>query len=356
MEMRIVVTGASGNLGTPLLDQLSGHVVVAIARRPPETETRPYVSWRAIDISTPEAGGTLAGAFAGTDVVVHLAWLIQPSVAPDLLRATNVDGTGAVLRAVAAAKVPSLVYASSVGAYSKGPKQPPVAESWPTGGIQGSMYSQQKAQVERMLDTFETDHPDVRVVRIRPGVILAGRSSSEQARYFLGPFLPMSLLQRRRLPIAPALPGLAVQVVHADDAAAAFATAALGEARGAFNIATAPVVTNELVREVIGARSIPVPWAVATALAAITWKLRLQPTDPGWPRMGRDTPVMATDRARTVLGWTPLRNAGAVVAEALDGMADRRGSGTPALRPASSYLDQVTGGIRTLGRRFGARV
>lgn len=354
--MRIVVTGASGNIGTPLLDRLAGHEVVAIARRPPETEERPYVSWRALDIATPDAVRSLAAAFAGADAVVHLAWLIQPSVAPDMLRATNVDGTDAVLRAVASARVPALVYASSVGAYSKGPKQPPVAESWPTGGISGSMYSQHKAQVERMLDNFETEHSDVRVVRIRPGVVLAGRSSSEQARYFLGPFLPMSWLQRKRLPIAPALPGLAVQVVHADDAAAAFATAAVGEAKGAFNIATAPVVTNQLLREVMGARSIPVPWGVATALAAITWKLRLQPTDPGWPRMGRAAPVMATDRARTVLGWTPLRNAGAVVAEALDGMAERRGTGTPAMRPAPSYREQLTGGIRTLGRRFHARV
>src|SRR3954451_6967245 len=314
--MRIVVTGASGNVGTPLLEHLSGHEVVAIARRPPDSpsDTRPYDTWRAIDISTPDAADTLAGAFAGADVVVHLAWLIQPSVAPEMLRATNVEGTGAVLRALAAARVPSFVYASSVGAYSKGPKQPPVAESWPTGGISGSMYSQHKAQVERMLDDFETEHSEVRIVRIRPGIILAARSSSEQARYFLGPFLPMSLLQRRRLPVAPALPGLAVQVVHADDAAAAFATAALGAAQGAFNIATAPVVTNELVRQVLGARSVPVPWAVATALAAVTWKLRLQPTDPGWPRMGRDTPLMSTERARTVLGWTPTKDARAVLA------------------------------------------
>lgn len=354
--MRIVVTGASGNIGTPLLDRLSGHDVVAIARRPPETERRPYVNWRAIDISTPTAEQVLVGAFAGADAVVHLAWLIQPSVAPDMLAATNIDGTGAILRALATARVPSLVYASSIGAYSKGPKQPPVAESWPTGGISGSTYSEQKARVERMLDSFETEHPEVRIVRIRPGVVLAGRSSSEQARYFLGPFLPMSWLQRRRLPVVPALPGLAVQVVHADDAAAAFATAALGEARGAFNIATTPVVTNELLRDVLGARGLPVPWFVATALAEITWRLRLQPADPGWPRMGRDTPLMATDRARTVLGWTPIRNAGAVIAEALDGMAEGRGTGTPALRPSSSYVDQLTSGIRTLSRRFHARV
>ena len=58
--------------------------------------------------------------------------------------------------------MPALVYASSVGAYSPGPKDRAVDESWPTGGIQTSFYSRHKAEVERLLDVFETEHADVR--------------------------------------------------------------------------------------------------------------------------------------------------------------------------------------------------
>ena len=48
---------------------------------------------------------------------------------------TNVEGSRRVFAAVAAAEVPALVYASSVGAYSAGPKDKRVDESWPVDGI-----------------------------------------------------------------------------------------------------------------------------------------------------------------------------------------------------------------------------
>jgi len=56
---------------------------------------------------------------------------------------------------VADAGVPSLVYASSVGAYSRGPKDRRVDESWPVAGIATCAYSRQKAEVERRLDALE---------------------------------------------------------------------------------------------------------------------------------------------------------------------------------------------------------
>ena len=43
-------------------------------------------------------------------------------------------------------------------------------ESWPTEGIPTSFYAVHKAAVERSLDSFEREHPDVRVVRLRPAL------------------------------------------------------------------------------------------------------------------------------------------------------------------------------------------
>ena len=132
--MRVVVVGASGNAGTSVLSALADEPavdsVLGIARRAPS-------------LSLPKASGrgrtsratTLEPLFRGADAVVHLAWLIQPSRDGQTLRATNVDGSRRVFEAVAAAGVPALVYASSVGAYSPGPKDRAVDESWPTDGI-----------------------------------------------------------------------------------------------------------------------------------------------------------------------------------------------------------------------------
>src|SRR5581483_5749342 len=169
--MRVVVIGATGNAGTSVLRALTADSavdsVVGMARRLPVRRDGEGVEWHSADVRSSE----LVPLFRGADAVVHLAWLIQPSRDLDELRSVNVDGSARVFDAVAAADVPALVYASSVGAYSEGPKDRLVDESWPTDGVPTSFYSRHKAEVERLLDTFEREHPYVRVVRLRPGLI-----------------------------------------------------------------------------------------------------------------------------------------------------------------------------------------
>ena len=82
----------------------------------------------------------LEPAVREADVVVHLAWLFQPTHDPIATWRTNVLGSERVFRAVAEAKVPALVYSSSVGAYSPGPKNHAVDETWPTTGIPSKLY------------------------------------------------------------------------------------------------------------------------------------------------------------------------------------------------------------------------
>jgi nucleoside-diphosphate-sugar epimerase len=82
--VKVVVTGASGNVGTGLLRALAGatpaHEVVGVCRRPPPPDP-PYdmARWHAVDLSAPGAAAALAEPFAGADAVVHLAWAIQPA-------------------------------------------------------------------------------------------------------------------------------------------------------------------------------------------------------------------------------------------------------------------------------------
>jgi hypothetical protein len=43
--------------------------------------------------------------------------------------------------------------------------------SIPRGRLRASFYSRHKAEVERRLDAFEGRHPEVRCVRLRPGLM-----------------------------------------------------------------------------------------------------------------------------------------------------------------------------------------
>ncbi|HEV2076076.1 MAG TPA: NAD-dependent epimerase/dehydratase family protein [Thermoleophilaceae bacterium] len=211
--MRVVVVGATGNVGTSVLRSLADEPVVesvlGIARRLPDLEL-PKVEWAAADVGFDD----LVPHFRGADAVIHLAWLIQPARDVVKLRRTNVHGTARVLRAVAQAEVPALIYASSVGAYSAGPKDRSVDESWPTDGIPTSFYSRHKAEVEGMLDRFERDRPEVRVVRLRPGLIFKREAASGIRRLFAGPFLPSRLVRPELVPAVPHLERLRFQAVH----------------------------------------------------------------------------------------------------------------------------------------------
>jgi nucleoside-diphosphate-sugar epimerase len=330
--MRIVVTGATGNVGTAVLRALAAddrvEEIVGLARRLP-SQRPPRTRWLQADVTVSPLEPVLRDA----DVVIHLAWLIQPSRDLRELEAVNVLGSRRVFEAAAATGT-AIVHASSIGAYSPGPKDRPVDESWPTEGIQSSFYARHKAACERALDALEERHPELRVARLRPGLIFQRAAAQEIRRLFAGPFLPSPLVRPGLIPVLPVTDRLVLQAVHADDVAEAYRLAATDAgASGAYNVAADPVLSPAELGRVLGARPVRVPERVLRTAADLTWRARLQPTPPGWVDMGLGVPVMSTRRARQELGWSPRHSSTEALHELLDGLRDRAGADTPPLAP-----------------------
>ncbi|MDP9069582.1 MAG: NAD-dependent epimerase/dehydratase family protein [Actinomycetota bacterium] len=328
--MDVVIFGASGNAGTSLIRAAATDPTITsitgVARRLPTTPL-PKTRWVSADITKDDLGPLVRGA----DCVVHLAWLIQPSRDLATLHATNVTGSRRVFEAVVAEKVPSLVYASSVGAYSLGPKDHPVDESWPTQGVSTSFYSRHKAATERMLDALEAEHPQLRVVRLRPGLIFKRTSATEQRRLFAGPFVPSPLVRRELVPVIPDIARLRFQCVHSHDIGEAYRLAVTSDVRGPFNVAADPILDPPRLAELFGAKLVQMKPRALYALWSATYKLRLHPTPPGWLDLAFQTPVMDTTRARTVLGWEPRHSSEEALLELVRGMHGGAGSDTPPL-------------------------
>jgi UDP-glucose 4-epimerase len=334
-DMRVVVTGASGNVGTSVLAALGRDPaverIIGLARRVPRVSFA-KTAWRAADVCKDD----LASLFEGADVVIHLAWLIQPSRDEALTRRVNVEGSLRVFEAVVRAGVPTLVYASSVGAYAPGPPDRVVDESWPTTGIQSSFYSRHKAEVERALDVFQVGNPEVRTVRLRPALIFKADAASEIRRLFMGPLLPNRMLRRDWIGVLPYPQGLRTQVVHSHDVGEAYRLAATRPVSGAFNIAADPVLDMEVLCRTLQAKAVGLPVRLVRAAAWASWKLRLQPTSPGWLDMGMLSPIMDSGRAHEELGWRASHTAEQTVLEVLDGLRRETGMQTPPLSPQSS--------------------
>jgi UDP-glucose 4-epimerase len=350
--MKVVIFGATGNVGTSLLEALADEPqveeIVGVARRAP-VSVYPRTRFVQADIVSSD----LVEIVRGAQAVVHLAWLIQPGRDERVTHAVNVLGSQRVFSAVAEAGVPALVYASSVGAYSPGPKDGRVDESWPTEGIASSFYARHKAAVERQLDQLEREHPALRVVRLRPGLIFKAGAATEIRRLFAGPLLPGSLLRPSLIPFVPDVARLRFQAVHSLDVGEAYRRAMLSDVRGPFNVAAEPVIGTAELAEVLRARPVSVSPRLLRAAAAATFALRLQPTEPGWLDMALAVPLMDTSRARRELGWSATRTSTDTLAELLEGMRRGQDEQTPPLARGTSGPLRIRELLTGVGVRVG---
>jgi dihydroflavonol-4-reductase len=149
--MKIFVTGASGHIGCNLCRTLlaSGHEVRALMHADQRALTGVPVSLVEGDVSD---AGKLARAFAGAEMVYHLAARI--SIAPgdeDEVHAVNVVGVRNVVAACLEAKVRRLVHFSSIHAFDARPFDETIDETRPLAPSKKDVqtYDRSKADGER---------------------------------------------------------------------------------------------------------------------------------------------------------------------------------------------------------------
>jgi nucleoside-diphosphate-sugar epimerase len=310
--VRVAITGITGQFGKALARRLEDEPeieeIVGIARRPfdPEAEGFGKLRFRQGDVR--DQG--LREAFDGCDVVVHLAFVIAGARGDQgRRREINIGGSRNVFASAAEAGARKIVYASSIAAYGAHRDNPElITEDHPTRGRKGVDYSQEKAEVEAILDLFEKEHPNVTVTRMRVCTVVG--PGFEDMLY---EFLPSAA---RRLPIFaswfprifpnPIQGGrILAQMVHEDDVAEAFRLAIVNDAPGAFNIAGEGVLGARDIATIMRARAIPIPLVGARQLMDVAHRLKISSVPGDWVDTIRYPILVDTTRARTVLGWKP---------------------------------------------------
>src|SRR3712207_649529 len=252
-KLTVAVTGPTGTFGFGLVPRLEAddriERIVGIARRSfdPATHGWSKMEYRQGDVRDQDA---LVEAFAGADVVVHLAFMITGTASRETIRAINVDGTLNTFRAAAAAGAKRFVYASSVAAYGFHRDNPVgMTEDWPTRPADHLFYAQEKAEIERLLIEESEQHPKLGLYLLRPPVVL-GPHAVGGKQLLPGPLdavgkVAAGVLGRLPVPLPALAPNLPVQFIHEDDVGQAFLLCAIGKGEpGAYNITGDGVLTG----------------------------------------------------------------------------------------------------------------
>src|SRR5215210_6591436 len=277
--------------------------VVGIARRPfdPAREGWTKMEYRQGDVREP---ATLEDAFAGADVVVHLAFMITGNAARDTIRAINVEGTVNAFRAAAAAGARRFVYASSVAAYGFHSDNPiGMDEDWPVRPADHLFYAQEKAEIETLLREEAAAHPELDLYLLRPPIVL-GPHTVGAKDVLPGPLAPIGrrlggLLGRMPVPLPVVAPKLPVQFIHEADVGSAFLRCIVAAGPpGAYNITGDGVLTGDEVARELGLTPVPVPAGPVQAWARAVAGLPFTPPAAGWAEAISHPAIMDASRAK----------------------------------------------------------
>lgn len=188
--MRVLLTGATGFVGSQVLEQLlDGGDEVRVLALPGTEESlrhRNRVELFAGSLSDPDV---LGQATRGAEIVYHLAAIhlsaLRAIADPKDLRVVNVEGTGRLLQACAANVVRRIVFTSSVAVYNAAPWpfMWPIHETHPlrtTGEDNLRSYALSKVEAEDLIRRAHQEHGIESIVLRVPAVYGSGAAWVER--------------------------------------------------------------------------------------------------------------------------------------------------------------------------------
>ncbi len=335
----VAVTGAFGWFGRKIITALEARAdiekVVAVDVRSPlvlaeregqSTDPAEYLarhrklSAHQIDLTEAGADRELVDVFTREEVgvVLHLAFLNQPTHALEMAHELETIGTMYVLNAVAKSSVRHVVSLSSTMCYGAHADNPGwLTEDQPLRPPQ-SRFVRDKADADRQARTFAEQNPGVGVCVLRMCPIVGGSADHFWTR----------TLSRLLVPRAAGYDPL-FQFLHADDAVRAILLALSTKVRGAYNVVGRGVLPLSHVVKRLDRTGLPFPAGIGRTLVGALWSAQLVDVPPGFVDYFRWPFVADGRRFEQAAGFRPMKD----VDEALAALRTRRSA------PGSSASD-----------------
>jgi UDP-glucose 4-epimerase len=297
--MRYLITGGSGYIGSRLVDLLSrredSEKIVIADVVPPKGGQRPKTEFERVDVRD---RGAVHSALqrANPDVLVHLAFILNPVHDEGLMYDVDVNGTHNVLEAAAEAGIGQVLVTTSAVAYGAFPDNPdPITEEHPVRGVARFSYARDKTESDRIVQLWALQHPDVVTTIVRPCIVFGPNVDNYLVR----------LWSKQPFTVDAGNLDGPIQFVHEDDVVDAISRLLLGRHAGQFNLAPDGLMTLRECAEELGTPIRKLPFWLYQGIAKLLWRLRLSEVPPGQLDFARYPWIVSNEKLKATLGWTP---------------------------------------------------
>jgi UDP-glucose 4-epimerase len=231
----------------------------------------------------------------GVDTLIHLAFIANPTRDPAFEYDVDVNGTKNVIDVCTRLKINKLVVASSDCAYGFFEGTPDyLPETAPVRSTPGFPYSENKAEIEKLLSEFIIKVPDCDVVIMRPCIVMGPNANNTTSKSMKDPVI---IGVRGYDPI--------MQFVHEDDAAEAFYLAAVKKVKGIFNLAADEGLRYSSLARELSKPMVSLPAWLIYPLVQFLYIMRIVPFGKAQVDYIRYPLSMDVQKIKTVMGFKP---------------------------------------------------
>src|SRR5215207_2514656 len=296
--MRYVITGGSGYIGSRLVDLLERRddtekIVICDVAQP--RGYRPHTEYERLDVRDRDAVRSVLERVR-PDVLVHLAFILNPSHDEEFAYNVDVNGTHNVLEAADKVGTRQVLVTTSGVAYGAFPDNPvPLTEDDPVRGVAGFTYARDKTESDRLCQLWAATHPERVMTIVRPCIVFGPNVDNYLVRLWTKqPFaVDVGTIDRQ------------IQFVHEDDVVEGITALLLGRHAGAYNVAGDGLITNRECAEVIGSPIRRIPLRAYRGLARVMWRLRQSEVPPGGIEFALHSWLLFILKDTATTGWSP---------------------------------------------------
>jgi len=287
--MKILITGAAGDIGSRLVDvfQKDSDVdlyTTALKALPEDVKSNHLIA----DIRDAELISWIKEIVP--DVIIHMASIIKMPDGMTREEAFDIDvnATEKLLQASIECGVRKFVVTSSGAAYGYWKDNPQwLTEEMPLRGNEDYFYSSHKRQVENILERYRKEHPELKQVVLRPGTVLGPNFEN-----------PITNIFSKNIITGIAGSNSPFVIIWVDDLVAYLIEAAKSDITGVYNVAGDGTLTLKQIAAHLNKRYLGIPSSLIRTALAVLKPLGLSQYGPEQVKFIEFRPVLSNAKIK----------------------------------------------------------